>query len=67
MQAIEISKMSVAQKLQIMEDLWDSLRVEQEINPPNWHEEVLAARKKNIQSGKTTFITLDELKSKGNC
>jgi len=64
MQAIEISKMSVAQRLQIMEDLWDSLRAEKEINPPNWHEEVLASRKKNIKSGKTTFITLDELKRK---
>ncbi len=64
MQTIEISKMSVAQRLQIMEDLWDSLRAEEEINPPNWHEEVLAARIKKIQSGKTTFITLDTLKRK---
>jgi len=64
MLAIEISKMSVTEKLQIMEDLWDSLRTEQEINPPNWHEEVLASRKKNIQNGATTFITLEELKTK---
>ncbi|MFK5893003.1 MAG: addiction module protein [Pseudomonadota bacterium] len=56
--------MSVAQKLQIMEDLWDSLRTEQEIDPPNWHEEVLADRTKNIQNGTTTFITLEELKRK---
>ena len=47
-----------------MEDLWDSLRVEDEINPPNWHEEVLIARKKKINDGTTTFITLEELKSK---
>jgi len=64
MQAIEISKMSVAQRLQIMEDLWDSLRTEQEIDPPNWHQDVLAVRKKNIQNGTTTFTTLEELKSK---
>ena len=64
MQAIEISKMSVTQRLQIMEDLWDSLRTGQEIDPPNWHEEVLAARTKNIQNGRTTFTSLQELKRK---
>ncbi len=64
MHAIEISKMSVAQRLQVMEELWDSLRIEQEIEPPNWHKEILATRKNKIQDGTTTFKTLEELKRK---
>ena len=65
MKALEISKMSIVERIQTMEDLWDSLRSEQgKIEPPQWHEDVLKARQKKIESGETTFITLDELKSK---
>lgn len=63
----EISKMSVQERLQTMEALWDSLTHESvEIKSPKWHEEILLARKEKINSGKASFISLDELKSKNN-
>lgn len=55
--------MSIVERIQTMEDLWDSLRSEsEEINSPKWHEEILVARKNKIKNGETKFITLDELK-----
>lgn len=61
----EISKMSVPERLQIMEVLWDSLNREPTgIKSPKWHEEMLSDRKQKIAAGNATFISLEELKSK---
>ena len=61
----EISKMSVLERLQTMEALWDSLtREPTEINSPKWHENILSDRKEKIESGNADYISLEELKSK---
>ena len=61
----EISKMSVLERLQTMEALWDSLtREPSEIKSPEWHEEILSDRKEKIESGNADFISLEDLKSK---
>ena len=61
----EISKMSVLERLQTMEALWDSLAHEPAgIKSPKWHEEILSDRKEKIESGNANFISLEELKSK---
>ena len=60
----EINKMNIAEKLQTMEHLWNSLiSDESEIESPAWHKDVLAKRKKKIESGKAKFQTLNELKT----
>jgi len=61
----EISKMSILERLQTMEALWDSLTHEPTgIKSPKWHEEILSNRKEKIESGNANFISLEELKSK---
>ena len=61
----EISKMSVLERLETMEALWDSLtREPMGIKSPKWHEEMLSDRKEKIESGNADFISLEELKSK---
>ncbi|NOQ77169.1 MAG: cysteine methyltransferase [Methylococcaceae bacterium] len=61
----EISKMSVLERLQTMEALWDSLTREPVgIKSPKWHEEILSDRKEKIESGHANFISLEKLKSK---
>ena len=61
----EISKMSVLERLQTMEALWDSLtRESTRIRSPKWHEELLSERKEKIEGGNANFISLEELKSK---
>ncbi len=63
----EISKMSVHERLQAMEALWDSLIHESvEIKSPKWHEKILLERKEKIKNGKANFISIGELKSKNN-
>jgi hypothetical protein len=50
----EISKMSVLERLQTMEALWDSLTREPTgVNSPKWHENILSDRREKIESGNT--------------
>ena len=64
MNTIEIKKMSVKERLQAMETLWDSLLDEEsELESPQWHREILEERKRKIESGKAEFISLEKLKA----
>ena len=64
MNITEIKKMSTIERLQSMEALWDSLlEDESEIESPKWHGELLEERKKQMESGRTEFMTLEALKS----
>ena len=64
MNTIETKKMSMIERLQAMEALWDSLLDEEsEIESPDWHQDILEERKKKIENGKAEFISLEELKS----
>ncbi len=65
MTTLEISKMSVLERLQTMEALWDSLIHEKtERVSPSWHGETLSERAKTIEDGSAQFKSLDELKLK---
>jgi len=65
MNIAEISKMSVLERLQTMEALWDSLSHEpSEMKSPKWHEDILSDRKEKIANGNANFISLEELKLK---
>jgi len=52
--ALKLDEMSLADKLQAMETLWDDLchRV-QDVAVPEWHREVLAERAAAVMEGKT--------------
>ena len=65
MTIVEISRMSTTERLQIMEDIWDSLIHDaSDLESPSWHVDVLAQRRQNIQAGQAEFITINELKSR---
>jgi len=65
MDTIEIKKMSVIERLQAMEALWDSLLDEEsDIESPEWHREILEERKRKIENGKAEFISLEELRAR---
>ena len=64
-EASQIEKMSVTQRLQAMDQLWDSLnRSGEQIPSPDWHQDVLADRKACAQRGEANFLTLDQLRSR---
>lgn len=63
MDIVKIKKMSIPERLQIMEVLWDSFLYENEkIETPEWHENILKERRAKIASGNANFISVSELK-----
>jgi putative addiction module component (TIGR02574 family) len=63
--ASEIKKMSVSERLRTMEAIWDSLLYDDaEMPSPEWHRNVLAERKRKIEEGSATFLSIEEVKEK---
>lgn len=63
MTTAEIKKMSISERLRTMEAIWDSLLYEEAKLPsPEWHGNVLTERKKKMDEGSATFLTIDEVK-----
>lgn len=63
MTVIEIEKLSVTEKIQVMESLWDSLCTNADnINSPAWHSEVLQQREEMLNDGTDTFIDWNDAK-----
>jgi putative addiction module component (TIGR02574 family) len=62
---IPLDEMTTEDKLAIMERLWEDLcRNTESVPSPAWHEDVLLARKKEVQEGRARFSTLDEVKDR---
>ncbi|MFO0729418.1 MAG: addiction module protein [Nitrospiraceae bacterium] len=52
MTTADIAKLPVAEKLLLMEQLWDSLRVQADSSVvPAWHKDVLAERLRRLDTG----------------
>jgi hypothetical protein len=61
----EVSRLSKAEQLQAMEWLWASLSKEpEEIESPEWHGEILAARKAKVDSSEAQFLSVAQLKER---
>jgi len=53
---LQIDQMTVAEKLRIMEELWEDLRTRAEDVPiPQWHKDLLNEREKLIETGEAEF------------
>ncbi len=64
MKNLDIEKMSVTERLQAMEALWDSfLREEVELESPDWHRGIIDERRSRIENGEGEFISLEELRA----
>src|SRR5205823_2655655 len=62
---LEIEKMSMTERLQAMEQLWDALcRDRPEVSSPDWHGELLKERKERAERGAVKFLTLGQLRSR---
>jgi putative addiction module component (TIGR02574 family) len=61
--ALPLNEMTVAEKLQAIEILWDDLaRNPEDIPSPPWHEDVLVAREQQIKEGRAKFLSWDEFR-----
>jgi putative addiction module component (TIGR02574 family) len=65
LEASQIEGMSVAERLQAIEQLWDAVcREAEDLISPDWHRDVLAERKQRAERGESKFLTLAQLKSR---
>jgi putative addiction module component (TIGR02574 family) len=60
---LEIDKMTIEEKLQTMEALWDDLRQHEEALPVHdWQKEILDERERMIEKGEAQFVDWEEAK-----
>lgn len=60
---LPVSKMSTADKLLAMEQLWASLTTDEEaLMLPAWHKKALLETELRVQAGEEEFIDWDEAK-----
>jgi hypothetical protein len=62
---ISIESFTLAEKLLLMERLWEDLSKQpSNVVPPEWHGDVLAARLVAVQEGRTEFVDWDAAKER---
>lgn len=59
----DIANMSVAQKMELMEEIWNSFESDQVVSP-SWHKEMLERREKGIENNTAHFSKLSEVKNR---
>jgi putative addiction module component (TIGR02574 family) len=63
MSITEIRELPLHQKLQMMEVLWEDLRSHTEgAAVPQWHKDLLDARRKAVEAGQEEILDWDEVK-----
>ncbi len=62
---LPISRLSLAQKLDLMETLWaDLTQDETKLESPAWHKTILEDRKKALRAGKVTLSDWEQAKKR---
>jgi putative addiction module component (TIGR02574 family) len=62
---IAIDNLSVADKIVLMERLWNDLsRRPTDVTPPDWHGDILDDRRAAVHKGRTAFIEWDDAKKR---
>lgn len=65
LEASEIDKMSLPERLRAIEQLWDAVsRQAGELASPEWHRDILADRKARAERGEARFLTLAEFRTR---
>lgn len=53
---IPLKEMSLSDKMELLEALWDNLSSKpEELHSPDWHKDILDERRRLVQSGAETF------------
>ena len=63
---LPLNSMSATEKLRVIESVWASLKNPADLPVPDWHREVLAERKKRLESGETSVSSWEEAKKRFN-
>jgi len=63
---LPLDSMSNAEKLKVIESVWASLSDPAELPVPDWHREVLAERKRRLESGEVSVFSWEDAKKRLN-
>lgn len=62
---LPLSEPTLAQKLDLMEAIWDDLaKYDETLESPHWHEQVLKDRKEALATGKASVSEWEEAKDR---
>ncbi len=62
---LPLSRLTLAQKLDLMETLWaDLTRDEEKLESPAWHKAILEDREKALRAGKVTISDWEQAKKR---
>jgi putative addiction module component (TIGR02574 family) len=62
---LELKALSVAEKVQLLESVWDSLCEKTgDVRSPEWHRAVLEERKRRLESGEAKIVSWNEAKTR---
>ncbi len=62
---LPLNEMTLAEKLRLMETLWDDLtRNHEEMEPPAWHLDVLQERRRLAEAGLETYSDWEDVKTR---
>ena len=63
MSIAEVKQLPFAEKLQIMEAIWEDLRAQAErVAVPQWHRDLLDERRKAVEQGGEELLDWDSIK-----
>jgi putative addiction module component (TIGR02574 family) len=60
----DIEKMSVSDRLETIEKIWESISVSGYVQSPDWHQTILKSREDKVTSGNANFLDIDEVKER---
>ena len=62
---IQIEALSVAEKVQLLESVWESLCSHPgDVQSPEWHSEVLDERRRRLEDGRATISPWSDAKAR---
>jgi len=62
--SLPLNEMTLEEKLQAMEALWDDLSRDPEtLESPAWHEDVLRERQERLAAGEADFVDWEQAKA----
>lgn len=62
---IQFETLSVAEKVQLLEGVWQSLCVHPaDVRSPDWHREVLEERRRRLEDGRASISTWADAKAR---
>lgn len=63
--ASDIQHMSVNERFQALEMIWDSLsKSPDQLASPGWHDKILKGRLAEVEAGKGVFLSLPQLRER---